>query len=270
LYPNTKVSIDAQTTAWAGQAHEFDPPMGIFIDAEWTKYAGAPANPDSADLRAAHDKTKAKYAVATTYTAKGYADTYLTNFDWSREELWVANYSNFPPALPFGATHYFLHQFTGSLDGKQLDPNGNAELDGSYPFSDAEFEQRYGSTGDIMDKYMKVTDAVTNSLNIRTSGENLGADNDLGAFNLLRGDIIHVIGENAAHFQRFDQLYRNGIGVELPTSKTGEYWARSTDGVTVWLADTTFVPPMPDGIEITFTENGVTKRYKLTGKWEIS
>jgi hypothetical protein len=148
LYPNGKVSIDAQTTAWASQAHEFNPPMGIFIDAEWTNYGGLPANPNAADLQTAHDKTKAKYAIATTYTAKGYADTYLTGFDWSREELWVANYSNFPPVLPKGATHYFLHQFTSTLDGKQLDPNGNAELDGSYPYSDAEFEQRYGTVAE--------------------------------------------------------------------------------------------------------------------------
>lgn len=121
-----------------------------------------------------------------------------------------------------------------------------------------------------MDKYMKVTDAVTQSLNIRTSGANLGTGNDLGTFNLMRGDIIHVVDANITHYQRFDTLYRAGLPVELPTSPTGQYWSLATDGVTIWLQDTTFVPPAPDGVDLAFTENGITKRYKMTGKWDVS
>lgn len=94
-----------------------------------------------------------------------------------------------------------------------------------------------------MDKYMKVTEAVTASLNIRTSGENLGTANDLGSFNLFEGDVIHVIDANAAHYQRFDKLYRNDILTELPISPTGQYWSLATDGVNIWLMDTVYTPP---------------------------
>lgn len=133
LYPNANVSIEAQTTAWANQYNEDPPPLGVFIDAEWTKYAGNPANPSANDLRSAHDKLKAKInKTSHTYTAKGYADTYLIGFDWSREPLWVANYGVTSPNLPKGATAWHFWQFSSTLDGHLLDPNGNAELDGNY------------------------------------------------------------------------------------------------------------------------------------------
>lgn len=133
LYPNSRVSIDAQISAWYLRFQQDPPPMGLFIDAEWTFYGGAAANPSALDLRLAHDKWKIKSGkAATTYTAQGYADTYLKGFDWSREELWVANYGVTNPSLPTGAKLYSLWQFTDKLDGSALDPNGNAELDGSY------------------------------------------------------------------------------------------------------------------------------------------
>ena len=145
LYPNNKVSIEAQTTAWANLAKSDPPPLGVFIDAEWTTYAGQAANPSGTDLRMAHDSFKAKYGEsAMTYTARGYADTYLKGFDWTREELWVANYGVVSPTLPSGATTYTFWQFSSTLDGKLLDPNGNAELDGNYfNGTKADFENRY-------------------------------------------------------------------------------------------------------------------------------
>jgi GH25 family lysozyme M1 (1,4-beta-N-acetylmuramidase) len=133
LYPNSKVSIDAQVNAWYARYIQDIPPLGIFIDAEWTTYGGQPANPLAADLRAAHDKWKQKSGKsATTYTAPGYANQYLTGFDWSREDLWIAHYGVQIPQLPKGAITYAIHQFTSTLDGKRLDPNGNYELDGNY------------------------------------------------------------------------------------------------------------------------------------------
>lgn len=133
LYPNNKVSMDAQINAWHTRANIDPPPMGIFIDAEWTSFGGQSANPTTIDLRLAHDKWKAKSGnPAITYTAKGYASQYLVGFDWNREGLWIANYGVTSPALPIGASTYKFWQFTSTLDGKQLDPNGNAELDGNY------------------------------------------------------------------------------------------------------------------------------------------
>jgi GH25 family lysozyme M1 (1,4-beta-N-acetylmuramidase) len=165
LYPNNRVSIDAQVNAWVSQALEFNPPMGIKIDAEWTTYAGQPANPSAADLRSAHDKVRFKHKPATTYTAKGYADQYLRGFDFSREPLWVASYGGSRPLMPIGADDWLFWQFTATLDGHILDPNGNAEIDGNYFFgTQAEFETRYGAdtipppTGDPMpDQYVKLT-----------------------------------------------------------------------------------------------------------------
>jgi GH25 family lysozyme M1 (1,4-beta-N-acetylmuramidase) len=141
LYPANKVSIDAQVNAWWARFSS-DESFALFIDAEWTYYAGQPANPNATDLRSALDKWKAKSGQsAIIYTAAGYANTYLKGFDWSREELWVANYGVTNPLLPTGANTYIIHQFTSTLDGHLLDPNGNAELDGNYFIDEATFQR---------------------------------------------------------------------------------------------------------------------------------
>jgi GH25 family lysozyme M1 (1,4-beta-N-acetylmuramidase) len=159
LYPNNKISIAAQVQAWRTLEVELAPPMGVLIDCEWTTFAGAPANPLTADLRMAHDKYFALSTThATTYTAKGYADTNLKNFDWSREPLWIANYGVTSPALPIGATTYQFWQFTSTLDGWKLDPTGNQKLDGNYfNGTHTEFAAKYGSPSvAIADGYQKV------------------------------------------------------------------------------------------------------------------
>jgi GH25 family lysozyme M1 (1,4-beta-N-acetylmuramidase) len=148
LYRNANVSIDTQVNAWAARYKADPPPMGLYIDAEWTSYGGQPSNPSANDLRMAHDKWKVKTGkTATTYTAKGYADQYLIGFDWSREPLWVANYGVSTPNLPTGASTYKIWQFTSTLDGSQLDPGGNLELDGNYYNGTHEqFSNEYGGT----------------------------------------------------------------------------------------------------------------------------
>lgn len=145
LYPGSKVSIDAQVNAWLLRYNVDKPPLGLYIDAEWTYYGGQPANPTAADLRLAHDKWKARSGTpATTYTAKGYADVYLSGFDWNREELWIANYGVSSPAMPNGATEWTFWQYTNILDGLMLDPNGNKSLDGNYfNGTAAEFAAKY-------------------------------------------------------------------------------------------------------------------------------
>lgn len=193
LYPNNKVSIEAQVNAWHARYIVDPPPMGIFIDAEWTNYAGRSANPTAADLRTAHDKWRAKSGTrATTYTAKGYADQYLHGFDWSQEDLWVASYGGNAPLMPHGATKHQLWQFTSTLDGHALDPNGNAELDGNYwSGTPEEFATRYGAVtlpppiGEPMTQWYRVN---TYKLQIRAgSGANYA---DIG--DLWQGDRIQV------------------------------------------------------------------------------
>lgn len=145
LYSGRNVNIDSQVNAWYARYKIDTPPMGLFIDAETTRYGGVVSNPNAADLRSAHDKWKAISGTrATTYTAKFFADTYLKGFDWLREELWIANYGVSIPALPASARGFAIHQFTATLDGKKLDPKGNFELDGNYYFDETGFRAKYG------------------------------------------------------------------------------------------------------------------------------
>jgi GH25 family lysozyme M1 (1,4-beta-N-acetylmuramidase) len=142
LYPAGKVNIDAQVNAWHARSQIDPPPMGIFIDAEWTYYGGLPANPNATDLRSAHDKIRVRQGKpAITYTAKGYADTYLKGFDWSREELWAASWGVTMPVMPNGATGYILHQFTSTWKYEGVNYDGNY-----FNGTDAEFIARYGGT----------------------------------------------------------------------------------------------------------------------------
>lgn len=167
LYPASKVNIDAQVNAWHARAIIDPPPLGIFIDCEWTYYGGAPANPGASDLRQAHDKLRVKQGKsAITYTAKGYADSYLKGFDFSREELWVANYNVPAPAMPNGATTYAYWQFTSTFmfNGKNYDGN-------YFNGTQTEFDERYGAitpppTGEIQMEY-EVTG--TSGVNLRPS-----------------------------------------------------------------------------------------------------
>jgi GH25 family lysozyme M1 (1,4-beta-N-acetylmuramidase) len=200
LYPASKVNMDAQVNAWYARYNADVPPMGIFIDAETTYYGGVLANPSATDLRSAHNKWMTKAGKeATTYTGKYFADTYLIGFDFSREPLWIANYGVNSPALPKGATTYHLWQFTSTLDGKQLDPNGNYELDGNYYNGTlAQFQAEYGyivtppPTEEKM-RYFTIagtpTIPATVKMNIRST-VGITTTNDVG--DLFAGDKIEV------------------------------------------------------------------------------
>lgn len=158
LYSSRNVSIDSQVNAWYARYKINMPTMGLFIDAETTRYGGVVSNPNAADLRSAHDKFKIKSGTsATTYTAKSFADTSLRGFDWSREKLWIANYGAVIPALPIGVNDYAIHQFTATLDGRKLDPTGNFELDGNYVFDEAEFRAKYGGDTPLPSRPLFVT-----------------------------------------------------------------------------------------------------------------
>lgn len=252
LYPNSKVSLTAQVNTWAREYLLDPPPLGMFIDCEWTYYGGVPANPGTSDLRGAHDLWKSKInSSAMTYTAAGYANPYLKGFDWSREELWVAHYGVIVPQLPLGASGYTFWQFTSSLDGKTLDPHGNGNLDGdTFHGTLTEFNARYGGvtpppppppTGDIMLTIVKV---VTTAQNIRNSPSSEGnrTDNIItldGSPFFKNGDIIlydkFVTGPYAAAgssglWGRVVGVEKGGVWQTLPVSPTGELWAAAFYG----------------------------------------
>jgi len=264
LYPSGKVNIDAQVNAWHARAIIDPPPLGIFIDAEWTYYGGVPANPNATDLRQAHDKIKVKQGKsAITYTAKGYADTYLKGFDWTREELWAANYGVDVPALPLGAPGYILHQFTSTFQFNGVNYDGNY-----FNGTEAEFIARgWGSSspppiGGTM-LYGKVNTGV---LNIRSTGAATGAD--IG--DLVQNDYI-VAFRSVNGWWEIDQAFRggwNGAPVVLANGVavndyTGAMWCKDSYIVAVAAPP----PPPPPARVVTDISialaagSGVTRKY---------
>lgn len=184
------------------------------------------------------------------YTRKTWWDSRVGIYaaEFGKDPLWAAQYSSALTLIPNGWNMAMLWQSgTPAIEvGTQ-----SAEVDLDIWNDDFVFELEWDGAvipppGGTMDKYMKATDIVT-TLNVRSSGQNLGNDpvtgNDLGAFNLTHGDIIHVVEANTNYYQRFDKLYRNDTPVDLPSSPTGQYWARATDGVNIWLIDTVYIPP---------------------------
>lgn len=175
------------------------------------------------------------------------------------KRLWLAWYASNPDyiKIPPPWTRLDDWQYGTPAEGAAYGVQ-SVEIDKNYFNGTTEqFYNLYGGNpeppdpdngGTVTDKYMKVTDGTT-SLNIRTSGENLGNDpvtgNDLGPFNLTRGDIIHVVESKPNNFQRFDRLYRGGVLTPLPASPTGQYWACAQDANGTYLIDTPFTPP-PD------------------------
>lgn len=258
LYPGNRVNIDAQVNAWASQYNEDPPPLGVFKDAEWTTYAGQPANPTTTDLQSATTKLDAKInRKSITYTAKGYADTYLKGFDWSREPLWVANYGVASPTLPVGAQGYILWQFTSSLDGSQLDPNGNKELDGSYD-NGLLGETTEPPTGGSM--YKKATGNITMRTGPGTSYPNATIDG-VSQY-VLTNDILEV-SEIQNGFAHIVHLWRADVLTEIPPDPV---WCG-----TAYLQDTTYTPPespATGSFEAVLTEKdasgNVTAVYKGT------
>ena len=260
LYRAANVSIEAQTTTWANRAKLDPPPMGVWIDAEWTSYGGNPSNPTATDLRSAHNSFKLKYGKpAGTYTAPGYANQYLVGFDFTKEENWIAEWGYSPPVI--WKNPWILHQFTDKLDGKVLDPNGNLGIDGSYfNGNNAQFAAKYGGvvtpppTGETMDTWFE---CIVGSLNIRSSGKFDGLNNDLGVFQLVKGDKVHAVQRSAlsSNYLQFDKLFHNGVLYQFTMaghpdrveSPTGEYWTAETGTSGTYLQETTDPNPPPVG-----------------------
>lgn len=194
--------------------------------------------------------------------------TYGSNIiKWMDElPLWFASPATAGlPFLPTTRKTWKIHQYSWSglpsdwgTGGTRVDLNvfnGDALSMRNWVGLETTTPPEEPPTGETMDKYMIVTDKVTSSLNIRTSGENLGTANDLGPFNLLRGDIIHVVETNTNLFCRFDALYRNNAEITLPISPSNQYWALEKDSLNAWLVDTVFTPPKKINLSVTLDAN---------------
>ena len=97
------------------------------------------------------------------------------------------------------------------------------------------------------DKLFVVT--FTQGLNIRSSGKNLGPQNDIGDFDLAYGDVIHAVAveeKDGSVYHKFDRIYRDGTPYDLPFDKfpsfqaspTGEYWTAEKSGSTIYMKET--------------------------------
>lgn len=265
LYPNGNVSISAQTTAWANQAKEIEPPMGVFIDAETTKYAGVYVYPKASDLRTAHDQLKSKWKQGKTYTSPGYAKEHLKGFDFSRELLWLAQYRVSSPTPPAGAVME-LWQNTDNLDGAVLDPrpDGNLELDGNlYNGTRQEFTAKYGGI-----VAPPVEEPMTTGIINATAGLRLRSDTSTTA------NILGVIPYNTIVELNFKRtvdgiLWYNATWNNLTGFLAADY-IRSVVGV---VPDETTTPPATDEI-ITITIDvpaaTVTTVWKVAGTKTVS
>ena len=251
LYPNSKVSIDAQVNAWVARAEATNPAL-VAIDAEWTKYLGIAANPSADDLRMAHDKFAHEYGqAAITYTAASYANQYLIGFDWHREKLWIAHYGVTTPLLPKNASEYLIHQYTSTLDGKALDPNGNFELDGNNFNGDtATFNRIFGVQNVPPEEHM-LFGKITGPANLRNGPG--GAYPAFGITPFLQiNDLVESDVQTLAWW-RIIKIARGGVNVPLPGP---ECWA--------WVGNITeTVPPTPTNdtvlsVQFHFTENMIT------------
>jgi hypothetical protein len=99
----------------------------------------------------------------------------------------------------------------------------------------------------MMDPEDKFFIVMTDVLNVRSTGE-VEKQNDLGAFNLKNGDVIHAVGvvmSGNITFHKFDQIHRDGTRYDDPfdgfpmfeESTTGEYWT-AEKGASVWMTET--------------------------------
>lgn len=208
LYPNNRISIAAQVTAWDAAYKKYQPRLGIAIDAEMTYYGGVQTPPLTADLQTAADLLAQKIGEQNViiYTSPGYAKSYLSGFDFSRYRFWVAHYGVDAPTLPATAKTWEFWQFTSQLDGAALDQNGNKSLDGNYYNGTAEqFASRYGiaapPAGGTMQKWKTIT-----SLNLRPAPNTTNAP----YYSMPTGTLIWGEYDNATGWISVKYLQRPG------------------------------------------------------------
>jgi GH25 family lysozyme M1 (1,4-beta-N-acetylmuramidase) len=94
--------------------------------------------------------------------------------------------------------------------------------------------------------YLKV---LATTLNIRSSAAALlDNSNDLGSFNLAAGDIVEVTDSGFVNgtttWRKILKIWRDNEPVSFPASPTGEYWTAERAGLSIYMTQTTFTPPV--------------------------
>lgn len=241
LYRDANVNTTTQTNAWWNQVKNDYPPIGVFIDFEWTTYAGIQSDPAQSDLKLAEGKFRTLSGrKAGVYSAKGYTDQYLKTdlLYWDTLDWWIASYGSPFPVMPNGITRWKFWQFTSFLDGLSLGIN-TKEGDGNYYNGTIEqFNVEYPaqeippSTGD------KMYYVARGSINIRQSGVSDAPQVTTGEKYVLTGDIVETEAP-VNGFVKLLKLYRNNVRKVL---------ANPAYCGTAWLTLTTYTPPSSSSI----------------------
>ena len=133
LYPGNKVSVRKQAETLTDLLKKYPVDFGPFIDFEWTKYGGQPANPGASDLYGMLEYfNELNGYYPGIYTAKGYWDQYGNNeLYWKDKILWVANYNVSTPAVPTPWEKWTLWQYTPSGPAQEygVDPDFQKAID---------------------------------------------------------------------------------------------------------------------------------------------
>lgn len=167
-------------------------------------------------------------------------------------EVLIGTKKLFIPAKPkpFVRTPYY--QWTGK--GNPEDVPGYYTGTGSKKAVDFNFELEDlpdPQPGEPM--FFKVT---ADSLNIRSSAAVL-SDNDLGADNLLKNDIIEVedssVLVSGTTWRKILRWWRNNVQRSLPASPTGERWTAEKSQTSIFMISTIFTPPDPSPVTLTHT-----------------
>ena len=261
LYPDNRVSCVLQARAFYSLVKDVRLRLPPVVDFEWTRYAGVQANPNYSDLdKWVTEFTRLSGIKPILYSAAGYVNMFGRMPDSLRAKFagfWWASYSS-QPTLPMGFSSYDIWQFSAFGDAQLLCPGttGKKELDLNY--MTPAFYEKYGGKPPpppeptMEDKYFKVT---ASALNIRSSPENLGLQNDIG--DLTNGDIVHaveVVTAGGVTWHQIDpKVYRLGMWANLSiTSPTGKYYA-AEEGAGVWMVEVPNPTPaiaLPDVIYI--------------------
>ena len=133
LYPSDKVSVRQQAETLTDLLKQYPVDFGPFIDFEWTKYNGQPANPGASDLYGMleyFNQMNGHYP--GIYTAIGYWNQYGNDEEyWKDKILWIANYGVSSPAIPAPWNRWTLWQYTRSGPAQEygVDPDFQTAID---------------------------------------------------------------------------------------------------------------------------------------------
>jgi GH25 family lysozyme M1 (1,4-beta-N-acetylmuramidase) len=247
----------------------------IAIDFEWTKYMGAPADPNYSDLdKWVTEFTRLSGYKPGFYSAMGYMNDFGVMPLTLRRKFayfWVASYGGPLPSMPvgFAPEEWNFWQFSSTGEAEIIAPNdtGKMETDLNYWNGDKESFRRFFSLGEVPTQpppptggTMKGTVLLGYTLNIRR------ADNNEVIGSLRVNDVVY--GEVTNNRIYYNKIYRANGTIETPGSMCSSAISNGGTPAVYWMRLESVVEPPPTQPpvvtfppEIGLTIGGVTKAY---------